>query len=198
MDALLCRATELSRLHALLDEALAGRPRLLPCSNEAWTGKTALLRQFTDEAARRGVRVVWPPSFGSPGRRRTGSDVTRWARQRYGAHVRNPITALSPVHRANDLAKDTLKVVELRGLEPLTFSLRRHRVNLVRRKPRVIDVHGAAAEALWLQPGAHMGHTVQARFPWCPCRVEPKVEPSSVGAKLARCSLSFLSRRLSK
>ena len=32
----------------------------------------------------RGVRVVWPPSFGSPGRRRTVSDVTRWARQPYG------------------------------------------------------------------------------------------------------------------
>lgn len=66
-----------SRLHALLGEALAGRPRLVLCSNEAWTGKTAPLRQFTDEAARRDVRVVWPPSFGSPGRRRTGSGVTR-------------------------------------------------------------------------------------------------------------------------
>lgn len=33
------------------------------------------------------------------------------------------------------------------GLEPLTFPLRRHRVHLVRRKHRVIDVHVAAAEA---------------------------------------------------
>ena len=114
VDARRCRATELSRLHALLDEALAGRPRLLLCSHEAWTGKPALLRQFADEAARRGVRVVWLPSFGSPGRRRTGSGVTRWARSHTGAHVRNPITALSQVHRANDLAKYTLQVVELR------------------------------------------------------------------------------------
>ena len=84
----------------------------------------------------RGVRVVWPPSFGSPGRRRTGSGVTRWARSHTGAHVRNPITALSQVHRANDLAKDALKVVELRGLEPLTFSLRTRRATNCAIAPR--------------------------------------------------------------
>ena len=104
--------------------------------------------------------------------------------------------------RDNDLVRLLLEhkcyLVELRGLEPLTFSLQRHRVDLVRRKPRVIDVHGAAQRRFGCNLAAHMGHTVQARFPWCPCRVEPKVEPSSVGAKLARCSLSFLSRRLSK
>jgi DNA-binding CsgD family transcriptional regulator len=51
----------------LLDDALAGRPRVVLCSGESGIGKTALLRQFSDEAARRGVRVLWPPSFGSPG-----------------------------------------------------------------------------------------------------------------------------------
>ena len=58
-----------------------------------------------------------------------------------------------------DLVSGTLYVVELRGLEPLTFSLRRHSVHLVRREHRVIDVHVAAAEAPWLQPrGTHGAH----------------------------------------
>ena len=63
-----------ARLHALLDEAVCRATAARAVFKRAWTGKTALLRQFTDEAARRGVRVVWPPSFGSQGRRRTGSE----------------------------------------------------------------------------------------------------------------------------
>jgi hypothetical protein len=59
--------------------------------------------------------------------------------------------------RTNDLVKAILKIVELRGLEPLTFSLRRHRIHLGKREPRVIDVHGAAAQAPWLQPGGTHG-----------------------------------------
>ena len=47
--------------------------------------------------------------------------------------------------------------MELRGLEPLTFSLRRHRVNLARREHGVIDVHVAAAEASWLHAGGTHG-----------------------------------------
>jgi hypothetical protein len=46
-------------------------------------------------------------------------------------------------------------LVELRGLEPPTFSLRRHRVHLVRFEHHVIDVHVAVArrlDAIW-------GHT---------------------------------------
>jgi hypothetical protein len=39
----------------------------------------------------------------------------------------------------------------------LAFSLRRHRVHLVRREHDVIDVHVAAAEAPWLQPGGTHG-----------------------------------------
>jgi hypothetical protein len=59
--------------------------------------------------------------------------------------------------------------VELRGLEPLTFSLRRHRVHLVRREHRVIDVHAAAAEASWLQPGGtHGAHGAGLAFQWLP------------------------------
>ena len=47
--------------------------------------------------------------------------------------------------------------MELRGLEPLTFSLRRHRVHVVSREHRVIDVHVAAAKVPWLQPGGTHG-----------------------------------------
>ena len=65
------------------------------------------------------------------------------------------------VHRTNDLAKAIFRSVELRGLEPLTFSLRRHRVHLLRREYRVIDVHSVAAQVPLCIPGAHMGHTMQ-------------------------------------
>jgi hypothetical protein len=47
--------------------------------------------------------------------------------------------------RTNDLVKAVLKIVELRGLEPLTFSLRRHRDDLTTREHSVIDVQVAAA-----------------------------------------------------
>ena len=43
-----------------------------------------------------------------------------------------------------------------KGLEPLTFSLRRHRVHMVSRERRVIDVHVTAADASSLQSGGHM------------------------------------------
>ncbi len=61
-------------------------------------------------------------------------------------------------------------MVELRGLEPLTFSLRRHSIDMTAREHSVNDVQGAAAEALWLQPGgthgAHMGHGAGLAFQW--------------------------------
>ena len=56
-------------------------------------------------------------------------------------------------------------MVELRGLEPLTFSLRRHGVDLTTREHSVIDVQVAAAGAPWLHRGAHMGHTTKAQPP---------------------------------
>jgi DNA-binding CsgD family transcriptional regulator len=67
VEPLLGRAAELSRLGTLLDEALSGRPRVVIVSGEPGIGKTRLLRQFTDDAARRGARILWPRSFGSPG-----------------------------------------------------------------------------------------------------------------------------------
>ncbi len=54
--------------------------------------------------------------------------------------------------------------VELRGLEPLTFSLRRHRVDLTRREHRVIDVQVAAVEAPWLQPRGTRGAHAEAQL----------------------------------
>jgi hypothetical protein len=54
-------------------------------------------------------------------------------------------------------------MVELRGLEPLTFWLRRHGVDLIERERGVIDVQVAAAGAPWLHRGAHMGYTASAQ-----------------------------------
>jgi site-specific DNA recombinase len=52
-------------------------------------------------------------------------------------------------------------LVELRGLEPLTFSLRRHRVHLVRREHRVIDVACCSGRGAL---GATWGHTWGTRL----------------------------------
>jgi len=49
------------------------------------------------------------------------------------------------------------KGVELRGLESLTFSLRRHGVDLIGREHGVIDVQVAAAGAPWLHRGGTHG-----------------------------------------
>ena len=59
------------------------------------------------------------------------------------------------------LVRAQLWMVELRGLEPLTFSLRRHGVDLIRREHGVIDVQvevGCAGKQTW-----HMKHPVKAR-----------------------------------
>jgi hypothetical protein len=64
-----------------------------------------------------------------------------------------------PAKRSNDLVTAIFKIVELRGLEPLTFSLRRHRVDLPRREYRVIAVRFVAAGVRWLQSrGTHGAH----------------------------------------
>ena len=46
-------------------------------------------------------------------------------------------------------------MVKLRGLEPVTFSLRRHRVELTTREHRVTDVHAAAAGAAFVAAPRH-------------------------------------------
>lgn len=56
----------LVRLHVALDDALAGRPRVVLCSGEPGIGKSTLLRRFADEAASRGVRVRTARSSGLP------------------------------------------------------------------------------------------------------------------------------------
>jgi hypothetical protein len=55
------------------------------------------------------------------------------------------------------LVRAGYRTVELRGLEPLTFSLRRHGVDLIRREHGVIDVQVAAAGAPWLHRGGTHG-----------------------------------------
>jgi hypothetical protein len=64
-----------------------------------------------------------------------------------GGHARNQRQPWSPDERTNDLVKATLMPVELGGLEPLAFSLRRDGVDLIGREHGVIDVQVAAAGA---------------------------------------------------
>ena len=59
----------------------------------------------------------------------------------------------------------THHTVELRGLEPLTFSLRRHGVDLIRREHRAIDVQVAAAGAPWLHRGGTWGTRLRLSLP---------------------------------
>jgi hypothetical protein len=62
--------------------------------------------------------------------------------------------------RTNDLVTTIFKIVELRGLEPLTFSLRR--LHPVSHALLTTVQHGAccASSTLVRDSGAHMGHTV--------------------------------------
>ena len=53
------RDRELARVTGLLDDALAGRGRLVLCTGEAGIGKTRLAEEATASAAARGVPVAW-------------------------------------------------------------------------------------------------------------------------------------------
>ena len=53
------RDRELARVALLLDEALAGRGRLVLCTGEPGIGKTRLAEEITAEAAARGVLAAW-------------------------------------------------------------------------------------------------------------------------------------------
>jgi hypothetical protein len=56
-------------------------------------------------------------------------------------------------------SRSDIWLAELMGLEPLTFSLRRLRVQLVGREHRVLHVYVEPVEALWLPPGnTHGAH----------------------------------------
>ncbi|MGD9996358.1 MAG: AAA family ATPase [Ilumatobacteraceae bacterium] len=61
------RDSELSALHAWLDEALAGSPRVVLISGEAGAGKTRLLDQFIEDAGRRGVATATGRAIESEG-----------------------------------------------------------------------------------------------------------------------------------
>src|SRR5437879_160562 len=53
------RETEMGRLGALLRESLTGHGRTVFVSGEAGVGKTAVLRQFVQQARTEGARVLW-------------------------------------------------------------------------------------------------------------------------------------------
>ena len=89
----------------------------------------------------------WAPKAGRTlgGATLTFSDAAGLGREPYRRQDRGHMREVGEFSRAamrtNDLVKAILKIVELRGLEPLTFSLRRLRVQLVRREHRVLHVH---------------------------------------------------------
>jgi hypothetical protein len=58
-----------------------------------------------------------------------------------------------------------ITMVELCRLESLTFSLRRHGVDLIRREHGVIDVQVAAAGARWLHRGYTWGTRLRLSLP---------------------------------
>src|SRR6202451_237832 len=53
------RDRELARVALFLDDALAGRGRLVLCTGEAGVGKTRLAEEAAKLAATRGVPVAW-------------------------------------------------------------------------------------------------------------------------------------------
>jgi len=66
--------------------------------------------------------------------------------------------------RTNDLVKAILKIVELRGLEPLTFSLRRLLLQLEQSSAHVQAVANDAQRARASQVGSTQGGTRDNRF----------------------------------
>jgi eukaryotic-like serine/threonine-protein kinase len=53
------RKRELAQLNAAIDDALVGRGRVVLLSGEPGIGKTRLADELADDAASRGMRVVW-------------------------------------------------------------------------------------------------------------------------------------------
>ena len=53
------RGRELARVTGLLEDALAGRGRLVLCTGEAGIGKTRLAEELASAAEARGVPVAW-------------------------------------------------------------------------------------------------------------------------------------------
>jgi hypothetical protein len=83
-------------------------------------------------------------------------DRSYWRNQQKAPADGQDVT-YDPTHPSHMTRLITL--VELRGLEPLTFSLRMHGVDLIRPEHGVIDVQVAAAGAPWLhREGTHGAH----------------------------------------
>ena len=61
-DSFVGRDRELARVAGLLDEARAGRGRLVLCTGEAGIGKTRFAEEVAAAAAARGVAVIWARS----------------------------------------------------------------------------------------------------------------------------------------
>jgi hypothetical protein len=72
------RDRELARVTSYLDDALAGRGRLVLCTGEAGVGKTRLAEEAAALAAAGGVPVAWARASDRAVRRRTACDGWRW------------------------------------------------------------------------------------------------------------------------
>ena len=76
--ALVGRDGELARVTGLLDDALAGRGRLVLCTGEAGIGKTRLAEELAAAATARDVPVAWARAADRVARRRTACGGWSW------------------------------------------------------------------------------------------------------------------------
>src|SRR5580700_8188894 len=108
------RDRELARVTGLLDDALAGRGRLVLCTGEAGIGKTRLAEELAAAATARGVSTprtaldrgfTWDPSSCRPGwrPRRWGAWTRRFATWRRRCRSATPtVPADTPYRRASN------------------------------------------------------------------------------------------------
>jgi hypothetical protein len=104
-------------------------------------------------------RTLWKrPLHGTLDRLVVESELL--ARNPLGDPARRPLYVYRPPGVERDAPGQAVFAIGgAKGLEPLTFSLRRHGVDLIRREHGVIGVQVAAAGAPWLHRGsAHGAH----------------------------------------
>jgi hypothetical protein len=80
-----------------------------------------------------------------------------------GTREKSGAVLLTLLERANGLVKAYIEAVELRGLEPLTFSLRRLRLAGACARCGRLSVHCVHPDHGHDVAGAHMGHTAASK-----------------------------------
>ena len=123
---LIGRQAEMGRLDSLLRECLGGRGRTALVSGEAGVGKTAVLRQFAQQARAKGARVFWGECTEIDARRPLGPfiDIARAANRVGSLPTADNATAETDRYRLysafttllSDLARDRPTVVVIEDL----------------------------------------------------------------------------------